>query len=70
MLTAPTRASLEINDLPPRAQSLDSDDLADVFGGCQEEDKSCVAIECCGDLVCSGNPFYMCRGSTTGGTIM
>lgn len=56
MATMPPRTpTLDLHDLPPRAQSLGPDELSDVFGGCQHKGDDCGTKSCCAGLTCESH---------------
>lgn len=62
MIDSAAHAAIDLDDLPPRAQSLDPDDLSDVFGGCAKPGQKCRSdLDCCGGAKCASS-----GGSSTG----
>lgn len=59
----PTEPALDIDDLPPRSHTLSTDELSEIFGGCNDQGEACEKDDdCCFGLNCYGGKCKPWRG--------
>jgi hypothetical protein len=64
------KSVISLVELPLRAKKINSDEIANIFGGCVGENASCDHSACCDDYICTSHfagPWHCEKKSTDDG---